>query len=125
MTDVEAKGSDAAVLPARAGRRLVGVLGALTVVGPFAIDMYLPALPQIARELGVDMGGVELTLSVFMIGVAVGQAFYGPIVDRWGRRGPLLIGKAVFTLAAVGCAWAEAARRVLADSAHAHPTAAS
>lgn len=102
------------MLPARAGRRLVVVLGALTVVGPLAIDMYLPALPQIARELGVDMGGVELTLSVFMIGVAVGQAFYGPIVDRWGRRGPLLIGMGVFTVAAVACARAESLGALLA-----------
>jgi DHA1 family bicyclomycin/chloramphenicol resistance-like MFS transporter len=96
-----------------AGRTLVLILGALTVIGPLAIDMYLPALPQIARDLGVQLGVVQLTLSVFMIGVAAGQAFYGPLVDRWGRRGPLLIGMAVFTLAGIGCARAETMRGLL------------
>lgn len=87
-------------------RTLLIVLGALTALGPLAIDMYLPALPWIARDVGVDLGVVQLTLSVFMIGIAAGQAFYGPIVDRWGRRGPLLVGMVVFTVAAIGCALA-------------------
>src|SRR5687768_1569397 len=92
---------------AQAGRRLVLILGVLTAIVPLAIDMYLPALPEIARDLGVEMGGVQLTLSIFMIGTAVGQAFYGPIADRWGRRAPLLVGMAVFSIAAAGCAGAE------------------
>src|SRR5688500_20395685 len=79
-------------LPLQPGRSLVLILGVLTAIAPLAIDMYLPALPEIARDLGVEISGVQLTLSIFMIGVAEGQAFYGPIVDRWGRRGPLLIG---------------------------------
>lgn len=90
----------------KAGRELVFILGALTVIGPFAIDMYLPALPQIGHDLGADVGTVQLTLSVFLLGLAVGQAFYGPIVDRWGRRRPLLIGLGVFVVACVGCAQA-------------------
>src|SRR4051812_20280210 len=85
-------------------RALVLILGVLTALAPLAIDMYLPALPEIARQLGVRTGEVQLTLSIFMIGAAVGQAFYGPIADRWGRRGPLLVGMVVFSLAAVGCA---------------------
>jgi DHA1 family bicyclomycin/chloramphenicol resistance-like MFS transporter len=84
--------------------KLVLILGALTALGPLAIDMYLPALPQIAKDLAVDTGTVQLTLSVFMIGVSIGQAFYGPLVDRWGRRGPLLVGMVAFSVAAVGCA---------------------
>lgn len=94
-------------------RVLIVVLGALTALGPFAIDMYLPALPWIARDLGVDLGVVQLTLSVFMIGVAAGQAFCGPIVDRWGRRGPLLAGMVVFVGAAVGCALATSMKSLL------------
>lgn len=90
------------------------ILGVLTAIGPLAIDMYLPALPEIARELRVDVGVVQLTLSVFMFGTAAGQAFYGPIADRWGRRGPLLVGMAVFSLAAVGCACAESMKSLLA-----------
>lgn len=99
---------------AAAGRGLILILGVLTALGPLAIDMYLPALPNIARELGVDVGVVQLTLSVFMIGTAVGQAFYGPIADRWGRRGPMLAGLAVFTVAAAGCACAQSMRSLLA-----------
>ncbi|WP_217494371.1 Bcr/CflA family multidrug efflux MFS transporter [Nibricoccus aquaticus] len=89
-----------------AGVKLVLILGALTALSPLAIDMYLPAFPQMAKDLGVDTGTVQLTLSVFMIGVSVGQAFYGPMVDRWGRRGPLLVGMVAFSAAAVGCACA-------------------
>ena len=90
------------------------MLGALTVIGPFAIDMYLPALPQIGHELHVDVGTVQLTLSVFLLGIAAGQAFYGPIVDRWGRRRPLLAGLALFIAACVGCAQAHSLFELLA-----------
>ncbi|TSJ77500.1 Bcr/CflA family multidrug efflux MFS transporter [Rariglobus hedericola] len=106
-----ARPSSAPVIPA--GRLLVLVLGALTALGPLAIDMYLPALPWIARDVGVDLGAVQLTLSVFLIGVAAGQALYGPIVDRWGRRWPLLIGMAIFVVAAVGCAYAQSMKSLL------------
>lgn len=95
----------AAALPP-APRALVPVLGALTVIGPFAVDMYLPALPQIGRDLGVGTGAAQLTLAVFLLGLAAGQAFIGPVLDRWGRRVPLLVGLAVFVLAAAGCALA-------------------
>ena len=100
--------------PARKTGSLVFILGALTVIGPFAIDMYLPALPRIGVELGVDVGAVQLTLSVFLLGLAVGQAFLGPIVDRWGRRAPLLLGLAVFVVACVGCARAHSMAALLA-----------
>src|SRR4051812_10033402 len=86
--------------PGKSGRTLILILGSLTALVPLAVDMYLPALPEIARNLGVEMGTVQLTLSVFMIGTAVGQAFYGPLADRWGRRTPLLLGLAVFVAAA-------------------------
>jgi len=98
----------------RPGRGLVFILGALTVIGPFAIDMYLPALPVIGHELGVEMGAVQLTLSAFLLGIAVGQAFMGPVVDRFGRRSPLLVGLAVFVVACAGCALAHSMAALLA-----------
>lgn len=96
------------------GRGLVFILGALTVIGPFAVDMYLPALPQIGLDLSVDVGAVQQTLSIYLLGLAAGQAFIGPIVDRWGRRGPLLVGLGFFIVASVGCALAESMAALLA-----------
>jgi len=112
---VETLPSPSLAAPSRqAGRGLVFILGALTVIGPFAIDMYLPALPEIGRELSVDVGRVQLTLSIFLFGIAIGQAFLGPVVDRWGRRTPLLIGLAVFVGASIGCAQAHTMTAFLA-----------
>lgn len=103
----------APVLTAGVHRRLVVVLGALTTLGPLAIDMYLPALPWIARDVGVDLGTVQQTLSIFMLGVALGQAFIGPMADRWGRRAPLMAGMGVFLVATVGCAQASSMATLL------------
>ncbi|MBP6506100.1 MAG: multidrug effflux MFS transporter [Opitutaceae bacterium] len=87
-------------------RWLVLLLGSLAAFAPLSIDMYLPAFPQIAADFGVELGRVQLTLSVFLVGLAVGQAFYGPLADRWGRRAPLLFGITLFVLSSMGCALA-------------------
>jgi DHA1 family bicyclomycin/chloramphenicol resistance-like MFS transporter len=84
--------------------RMVLILGALTAFGPMSIDMYLPAFPQIARDLRVPLGTVQLSISAFLFGSAAGQLFYGPLTDRWGRRRPLLCGLALYVASAVGCA---------------------
>jgi DHA1 family bicyclomycin/chloramphenicol resistance-like MFS transporter len=73
-------------------------------MGPLAIDMYLPALPTIAREFGADSSAVQASLAVYFAGVAVGQAFYGPLSDRLGRKPLLYFGLAVFMVASIGCA---------------------
>ena len=86
--------------------QLTLILGVLSAFGPLSIDMYLAGLPQIARELGRDTAAAQQTLSVFFIGLAVGQAFYGPIADRVGRRGPLLFGCALYALASLAGALA-------------------
>ncbi|MFI0819916.1 Bcr/CflA family multidrug efflux MFS transporter [Streptomyces sp. NPDC021098] len=92
--------------PSRRGVRLLVVLGALSAFGPLSLDMYLPALPALARDFGVPDAGVQLTLTSCLIGLAVGQLIAGPLSDRWGRRVPLLIGLAGYMAASVLCALA-------------------
>lgn len=84
--------------------RMVLILGALSAFSAMSIDMYLPAFPQIARDLGVPLGTVQLSISAFLFGSAAGQLFYGPLADRWGRRRPLLCGLALYIASAIGCA---------------------
>jgi len=89
-------------------RQLAGfvlILGALTAFSAMSIDMYLPAFPQMARDLGIPLGMVQLSISAFLFGSAAGQLFYGPLADRWGRRVPLLMGLALYVASTVGCAF--------------------
>jgi len=82
------------------------VLGLLSAVGPFAIDMYLPALPSIGQSLGASVGAVQASLMAFFISLGIGQIVYGPISDMVGRKPPLYFGLLLFTVASVGCALA-------------------
>src|SRR5690606_17201739 len=82
--------------------RLALILGALTAMGPLAIDMYLPALPAIAGEMGTGPGAVQISLSIYFVGIALGQAFYGPLSDRIGRKPALYIGLLLFLSASIG-----------------------
>jgi len=68
----------------RAGA-IVAILGLLGTFAPLATDMYLPSFRLMAEHFGVDEGSIEATLSVFFLGLAVGQAIYGPLIDRYGR----------------------------------------
>jgi MFS transporter, DHA1 family, multidrug resistance protein len=86
--------------------RLALILGAQTAMGPLAIDTYLPALPTITREFDTSAAAVQLSLSVYFIGIALGQAVYGPLSDRHGRRPPLFVGLALFIAGSLGCALA-------------------
>lgn len=83
---------------------LARILGAMTAIMPLAVDMYLPALPELARSLEVDPSRVQLTLSSFFVGVAGGQLLHGPLSDRYGRRPLMLIGLVLYVLASIGCA---------------------
>lgn len=80
------------------------ILGALTAFSAMSIDMYLPAFPQMARDLNVPLSTVQLSVSAFLFGSALGQLFYGPIADRWGRRTPLLAGLSLYVVSTIGCA---------------------
>jgi len=82
------------------------VLGLLSAIGPFAIDMYLPALPAIGSSLGADVGAVQWTLTAFFLSLGAGQLLYGPISDMVGRKPPMYFGMLLFALASVGCALA-------------------
>lgn len=84
--------------------RMVLILGALTAFSSMSIDMYLPAFPQIARDLGVPLGTVQLSIAAFLFGSAAGQLLYGPLADRYGRRRPLLWGLTLYIVSTVGCA---------------------
>jgi DHA1 family bicyclomycin/chloramphenicol resistance-like MFS transporter len=80
------------------------VLGLLSAIGPFAIDMYLPALPSIGASLGADMHAVQLSLGAFILSMSVTQLFYGPWSDIVGRKLPLYCGIGLFGAASIGCA---------------------
>ncbi len=82
------------------------LLGVLTAVGPLSTDMYLPAFPAIEASLGGRPGTAQITLATWFAGLAVGQITQGTLADRYGRRGPLIIGTAVYALANAGCALA-------------------
>ncbi|WP_312758816.1 Bcr/CflA family efflux MFS transporter, partial [Pulveribacter sp.] len=86
--------------------RMALVLGLLSAIGPFAIDMYLPALPAIGASLSADVGAVQWSLTAFFLALGVGQLAYGPVSDMAGRKAPLYFGLGLFLLASVGCALA-------------------
>ena len=77
------------------------LIGAMTAVGPVSIDMYLPGFPSIEREFA--QAGVERTMASYMLGIAIGQLFYGPLSDRFGRKPPLYAGFILYALGSVGC----------------------
>ena len=78
-------------------------LGMLAALAPLATDMYLPALPVMTAAFGVGASVVQLSLTMTMIGMAVGQLFAGPISDHWGRKRPLVLGMVLFFFSTVGC----------------------
>ncbi|OCQ52680.1 Bicyclomycin resistance protein [Photorhabdus australis subsp. thailandensis] len=86
---------------------LILILGLLSMLMPLAIDMYLPSLPTVARDFGVDNGQVQMTLSSYILGFAIGQIVYGPMADSLGRKPVILGGVIVFALASAACAMAQ------------------
>jgi MFS family permease len=82
------------------------VLGLLSAFGPISLDLYLPALPQLAAELEASTSAAQLTITFCLIGLAVGQVIAGPLSDRFGRKRPLMIGLVAYALSSLACAFA-------------------
>ena len=83
------------------------LLSFLTALGPLSMDMYLPSLPDIGRTLHASTLHVQLTISSYLFGFAVGQIFYGPVSDRFGRKPVLLAALVLYAFATIGCASAQ------------------
>lgn len=83
---------------------IVVLLGTLIALGPFSIDMYLPAFGSVAEDFNVDISRVGLTLTSYFIGISLGQLAYGPLMDRYGRRKPLIFGLIIYIASSLLCA---------------------
>ena len=94
--------------------RLALILGALVALGPLSIDMYLPAFLELGRDLHADASSVQLTLASYFVAMAIGQALYGPLADRHGRKAPLYAGLVIFIVASAGCALATTIEMLIA-----------
>lgn len=81
------------------------LLGLLTTIVPFSIDMYLPGFPDIARSMRVPVTKVALSLSSFFVGIGIGQILYGPLLDRFGRKKPLFVGLLLYFISSIACAY--------------------
>jgi len=83
---------------------IILILGAVSTISPFSIDMYLPGFPAIAESLHTTIDQVGLSLTAYLVGISVGQLIYGPLLDRYGRKNPLYAGLILYVFASVGCA---------------------
>lgn len=108
--------SEQRVAPLTGWRRvqLVLILGALSAFGPLSIDMYLPSLPTLSRDLSASASAAQLTLSACLLGLALGQVIAGPLSDTLGRRRPLLFGLGAYALASLLCAVAPSVNVLIA-----------
>lgn len=82
---------------------LILILGSLTALSPFSIDMYLSAFPLMAQYFHTNVAEVSITLSSYFVGLASGQLFYGPLMDRFGRKKPLFVGLFIYICASIAC----------------------
>lgn len=90
------------------------ILGSLTALAPFSIDMYLPGFPAIAQDLQTSAAKVSLSLTGFFIGISAGQLLYGPLLDRFGRKPPLYTGLIVYIISSIACAYSQSINSLIA-----------
>lgn len=90
------------------------ILGFLSAIAPFSIDMYLPGFPAIAKDLHTSIEKVSYSLSSFFIGVCIGQLLCGPLLDRYGRKLPLYVGMVLYIIATVGCVFTNSVELLIA-----------
>jgi DHA1 family bicyclomycin/chloramphenicol resistance-like MFS transporter len=88
---------------------LIVILGGVCTIGPFSTDLYLPAMPTVAADLHAGARSIELTVTTFLAGLALGQLLAGPLSDTYGRRRPLLVGLSIYTASSLVCAVAPSA----------------
>jgi DHA1 family bicyclomycin/chloramphenicol resistance-like MFS transporter len=102
-----------AAAPGPAGLRVPLVLSTLLAFASISTDLYLPALPTMAAALHADAGTIALTIAGYLVGFSVGQLLWGPVGDRYGRRGPVAIGLLLFVLGSAGCALSATAGQMI------------
>jgi len=107
LSDAQITAATGSQTPAKVSVGFVILLGALTAFAPLSVDIYLPSLPTIAHSFGVSNGAAQGTLASFLAGLALGQLAYGPASDRWGRKGPIIMGTTIYVVASVACAFSK------------------
>lgn len=90
------------------------LLAMITFSGTLAMHVFVPALPPAARDLGASAGSLQMTISVYILGLAFGQLVYGPVSDRYGRRPVLMVGLTIYTLASIAAAFTPSADALIA-----------
>lgn len=93
--------------------KIVAILGALCTISPFSIDMYLPGFPAMAIDLNTSISKIQFSLTAYLIGIAIGQLFYGPLLDKYGRKRPLYIGLGIYIAASIGCALSQSVENLI------------
>lgn len=97
------------ISPAHRKALTILILGLMTALSPFSIDMYLPAFQGMADDLGTSVARISLSLSSYFVGLSFGQLFYGPLLDRFGPKKPVFVGLLVYILASLACLFARSA----------------
>ncbi len=88
-------------------------LGLLAALGPLCIDLYLPALPELATDLNTPTSTAQLSLTAGLLGLGFGQLLFGPLSDKMGRLRPLTLSLVMLIIASVGCAWSQTIHQLL------------